>query len=923
MRNHYAVFAILLFCSLGFVVHAQTGNKNSTSFSLSGALHDSTRNRTIDAASVAVYKQGDDKVFSVALSSRTGKFSVQNLPVQTPFKLQISRMGYHLFEQDFVIQDSSMNLGTVYLLPKVHELEEVEILAPVRMNGDTIEFNADAFHLDSNAVAGDLLAKLPGITIWGDNEITYNGKKIAKLYVNGKDFFSSNMNIALQNLPKNIVEKVQIFDSDPETRETKNANIVLKKGKDKGIFGKIGAGLGNDKQKELEAISNLFNPSTQVSLGGTKSNINKPLNNIDQLMNNTTFGAGGLNVDYFSDLRKQGYHEDVAYGLLLKHNFRNQPTDRLGDQNELKIDLFKKSSNSLSEHRSDIVRGTSDEMENTTTTEEDRTSGFDNFRGNVNYTYKKGYHKGLDISARFEDRQIENSRTSSAVSQVYGVETRDNSVSRTEGDQRSFNLNADLKIPGKSKPNGFKWYEQGHFKYDLRHNPSSSTTHTDKRIESTDTDFVAKNFLRNTQVEREMTNQDMSAKLVRIFPKQMQGIMDIGIAQRIRIHANNSDNEVRDSLKVNELLTYEEKDRKLYSNSTLSLGKKFILDELYMRYEKSIGFSSSFDLQIIQDDIRSGYLDRNLQRTNTFVAPSVQFYYSNNVNQNFLKNLNVSWNLSYGIPSIGLMAPVIDSINLLNLTYGNTELENSRNNNISLKYSSNSFHQTGYNYDIMFQSTFSENSFVPNITYKKDGRRITYFINDQNTQESYHSSANIRKAIKLSPKNNMTVRFSNSGVLSKKGQVIDDDYDRVKNFSYNGKLDFMFNFGDALKIGMYQSFDFFQQRSSLNTNFKNTTSDSNLSLGFSIKNKAFLNTNMSYLNVENIHNSDGVFLWNISASYRALKKNNLDIKLSALDILDNNSSIITRSTSTYTIYEVNNIMRRYVMLSLSYYPRFF
>ena len=161
------------------------------------------------------------------------------------------------------------------------------------------------------------------------------------------------------------------------------------------------------------------------------------------------------------------------------------------------------------------------------------------------------------------------------------------------------------------------------------------------------------------------------------------------------------------------------------------------------------------------------------------------------------------------------------------------------------------------------------------------------------------------------------------GVLSKKGQIINENYDRLESMSYNGRLDFMFNFSDFIRLGLYQQFEYFKQSSQLNTNFKNRTSDSNLSVGLGIRKRAFVNTSVSYLNVKNINNSDGVFLWNVSASYRALKKSNLEIKLSVLDILNNNSAINTRSTSTYTIYETNNIIRRYVMLSLSYYPRFF
>ncbi|MGO3307819.1 MAG: carboxypeptidase-like regulatory domain-containing protein, partial [Sphingobacterium sp.] len=486
------VYIILLFTFVffyEFAAIAQTDVERNNGITLSGSLHDSTRNITLEAAAVALYKQGDDKIHSIALSSRTGRFVIENLPPQTSFQFRVGSMGYDPLECEIFIRDSSINLGALYLLPRTNELEVVEVLSPVKLNGDTIEFNADAFHLDSNAVAGDLLAKLPGITIWGDNEITYNGKKINKLYVNGTDFFSTNSNIALQNIPKNIIEKVQIFDTERERRETKDANIVLKKGKDRGVFGKIGAGLGTNRQRELEAVTSLFNSSSQLAVGGSKGNINKPLNNVDQLLNNTTFGGVNLGLDYFSDLRKRGYHEDSAYGLLFKHDFRNNTLGMTADKNELKVDLFQKSSNSLSERNSNILWLTSDESDNSTVTEENLTSEVNNFLGNVSYNLKKDNRTDLDIEAKFERRKVDNNRNTSTTSQIYGIQTRENSQSLEELDQRILNLNTALRIFGRSRFDRMKWYDNIYLKYNLLINPSTSVLQTEKDIESTNTEF--------------------------------------------------------------------------------------------------------------------------------------------------------------------------------------------------------------------------------------------------------------------------------------------------------------------------------------------------------------------------------------------------------------------------------------------------
>ncbi|MFD2144812.1 hypothetical protein [Mucilaginibacter antarcticus] len=89
-------------------------------------------------------------------------------------------------------------------------LNEVVItadVAPMQMRGDTLEFNAAAFKLDTNAVAEDLLRALPGVTVWADGIITVNGKKINELLVMGKSFFGGDNKIALQNIPKTLSRK--------------------------------------------------------------------------------------------------------------------------------------------------------------------------------------------------------------------------------------------------------------------------------------------------------------------------------------------------------------------------------------------------------------------------------------------------------------------------------------------------------------------------------------------------------------------------------------------------------------------------------------------------------------------------------------------------------------------------------------------
>ncbi|MEO7047131.1 MAG: carboxypeptidase-like regulatory domain-containing protein, partial [Ferruginibacter sp.] len=208
-------FCLFLLCSNVF---AQVATKDSAnSGEVKGLVRDSAYNFVLSGATVAIYKDEDSSLLEFSIPNNFGEFSIRSLPVATGLRVIITHVGYKPFLHKFNIPKPELlyDFGNINMFRKSaddHEtLDEVVIAAPMRMNGDTLEFNADAFVLDSNATAEDLMRRLPGFTIWGDGDITYNGKKISSILVNGKPFMGGDFSVITQNLPKNSIEKVQVY----------------------------------------------------------------------------------------------------------------------------------------------------------------------------------------------------------------------------------------------------------------------------------------------------------------------------------------------------------------------------------------------------------------------------------------------------------------------------------------------------------------------------------------------------------------------------------------------------------------------------------------------------------------------------------------------------------------------------------------
>lgn len=62
-----------------------------------------------------------------------------------------------------------------------------------------------------------LVARLPGAQLTRDGQIFVNGRLVKSLLVNGRDFFSGNPKMALENLPSYTVSRIKVYDREGKT----------------------------------------------------------------------------------------------------------------------------------------------------------------------------------------------------------------------------------------------------------------------------------------------------------------------------------------------------------------------------------------------------------------------------------------------------------------------------------------------------------------------------------------------------------------------------------------------------------------------------------------------------------------------------------------------------------------------------------
>src|SRR5690606_28918188 len=122
-------------------------------------------------------------------------------------------------------------------------------------------------------------------------------------------------------------------------------NLILKEGKDNILMGSIGAGGGTDRRYDGHLNLNRSTKRTQTTVAYSINNVNKNLNNIDQLLKNTTFKGIGINADFDSDFLRTGILQQNVLGARYQYDFLG--TNEVGKENLFKASVLNRWDNSI------------------------------------------------------------------------------------------------------------------------------------------------------------------------------------------------------------------------------------------------------------------------------------------------------------------------------------------------------------------------------------------------------------------------------------------------------------------------------------------------------------------------------------------------------------------------------------------------
>lgn len=238
-RNICIIIFSLFFTSISF----------SQNIKLKGKVTDTINTPLIFANIIA--EPLDKTALKFAITNEDGYYEL-SLEKNKQYHITISYLGFSSQSIDLkAIKNTEKNF---ILNNDLEELKEITLnyIPPVVIKEDTITYRTDIFKTGEERKLRDVLKKLPGVEVDRIGNVIVLGKRVTKVLVENKQFFTGNSKLAVNNIPADAVDQVEVLDNYNEITMLKGLqdgeemamNIKLKEDKKKFVFGDIEVGNG-------------------------------------------------------------------------------------------------------------------------------------------------------------------------------------------------------------------------------------------------------------------------------------------------------------------------------------------------------------------------------------------------------------------------------------------------------------------------------------------------------------------------------------------------------------------------------------------------------------------------------------------------------------------------------------------------------
>lgn len=863
--------------------------------SISGKIVDQDKN-PLEFVAVAVMNPADSLLISYATTDETGAFELKQLK-EGKILVQAHLIGFATYQKTIDFKNESINLGDVVLAFE-NELDEVIVRAvvPISIKTDTVAYNTKAFKVRVEDNVEDLLKKLPGVEVDAAGKVTAQGEEITKIYVDGKEFFSGDPAIATKNLSADAIKSIEIIDEKSEKarvsgvndqERAKVINLKLKDDKKVNDFGKVQGGYGTDDRYLTSLNYNRFSSKLQTSIIGKYNNVNTSGSDISEIISFDTgngrwgsqnqsggfltTGVGGINMGY--EIKKnQNLNADYFY------NYAGRTS---GDVYTTRIEYIDDA-----EIKSDIHSRSESESN----------------RNNVNFSYRDRSSKLRSVSIRARGGLNRNSGQTVNTLDKYNandeldLQSIGNTHSSGDNNSGSFSLDYTKRFKEGSKRNI-------EFEVDFggSNNENLSTNNQLNKFNISD---PANAFDIKEETVRDQNRKQDNYNFEFEYTEPITEKHLVEIAGKV--NGNNNDNDVHQVKYENDILQTPLIFSEFYQQSDLSGRVRYKYDN-----DK---FTLSAGARVIDQTqdfgVEAGDMFKN---SYTNVNPEVNIRYNPKKGEFF----RFSTRKRVILPSSTELSPVVNDFNPLFIRVGNPNLIPEDDYYAFVMYGRHDF-SSGFSFFGRLSYNYTTNSIGNSEFTDNLGIRYSSYENlgDKNNFSSYLSLGN--RINSLGVRYNIRLRGNYTEYFSMINTEINETQTKSGSLSVSLENNKKEKVDASIGATWDKNYTTFTTGNNADRDYLKQTYYSKID--WNVTNKLNINSQFKYdiYSDSNFGSTEGIPIWNATVAYALTPSNNLNVMISALDILNKSIGLQRTSSDNYFEETQRDVLGNYYMLSLTY-----
>jgi outer membrane receptor protein involved in Fe transport len=422
--------------------YGQQGAPTSEKIKITGNVIEKISKQPLEYATVTFINSTSAKTVAGGITNSKGEFAIDVSPGAYTISIEFISFKSILLKKQLT---ENTNLGTLSLVEDAAQLNEVVIRAEkstVEIKLDKKVYNVGQDMLVKGGTVSDVLENVPSVSVDVEGNISLRGSNNVRIFIDGRPSNALNMAEALRQIPADAIDKVEVITNPSARYDAEGGagilNIILKKGKNKGLNGTFIASTGIP---ETYGLSGNLNYKTDKMNYFTTTGYNYRTNQGGGKTNSEYFNTDGTTSRFIDEKRNT---ERLRKGLSTKTGFEWSVTPN----------SFWTNSISYQDNN-----GSTDDIVNYTNFDANRDFTFRNYRSNKGNAGGNEVEFASNFLTNFDDKghkltldaiySRENDTDNSIITGVNDTFPDQNTLGTTTNDavQKQLQLQADYVLP--------------------------------------------------------------------------------------------------------------------------------------------------------------------------------------------------------------------------------------------------------------------------------------------------------------------------------------------------------------------------------------------------------------------------------------------------------------------------------------------